>query len=89
MEQGAPGRSLFIVVRGEVEVRKSWQMIQPGQVLALLGPGGLFGEMSLTDAKTSNSRGARARIPTEMFEIDRSVIEQVAQTHPAVVKDLG
>lgn len=84
--QGDPGRSLFIVVSGEVEVSRA-ELDAPPFVLARLGAGQLFGELSLL---TQKPRAATVRTlrPTELFEIDRSAIERVAAEHPRVLDDL-
>lgn len=42
-QEGEAGDSMYAVVEGEVEIRKG------SQVLEVVGPGGVFGEMALID----------------------------------------
>ena len=85
-EQGDLGGSLFVVVSGEVEIARA-ESGEAGRVLARLGAGQLFGEMSLLTQKP-RSASARTLRPTELFEIDRRTVEAVAAEHPRVVEDL-
>lgn len=85
VKQGDPGGSLFIVVSGEVTVTMREE--DRDQELATLGPGHLFGEMSLLTQKPRAASVTSTR-PTELFEIDRAALEAVARRHPAIVEDL-
>lgn len=86
VQQGDPGGSLFILVSGEVEVSKR-DGSEASQVLARLGSGHLFGEMSLLTRKPRTA-SVRTIRPTELFEIGREAIETVATRHPSLVEDL-
>jgi CRP-like cAMP-binding protein len=85
VKQGDPGGSLFVLVTGEVSIKRS----QGGKevFLARLGGGSLFGEMALI---TAQPRGATVTTvqPAELFEISREHVEAVAAQHPAFTEEL-
>jgi CRP-like cAMP-binding protein len=58
-QEGDPGRALFVVVEGGVEITQT--MAQGEYVLRALGPGDAFGELALVD---DFPRSATARIAT-------------------------
>jgi len=58
-EEGDPGRALFVVVEGAVEITRA--TAQGAYVLNTLGPGDAFGELALID---DYPRSATARIVT-------------------------
>jgi CRP-like cAMP-binding protein len=58
-EEGEPGRALFVVVEGAVEITRA--TAQGAYVLNTLGPGDAFGELALID---DFPRSATARIVT-------------------------
>jgi len=58
-EEGDPGRALFVVVEGAVEIIRA--TAQGSYVLNMLGPGAAFGELALID---DFPRSATARIVT-------------------------
>jgi CRP-like cAMP-binding protein len=58
-QEGDPGRALFVVVEGEVEITRASP--QGPYVLNALGPGDAFGELALID---DFPRSATARIAT-------------------------
>lgn len=58
-EEGDPGRALFVVVEGEVEITRA--SAQGAYVLNKLGPGDAFGELALID---DFPRSATARVAT-------------------------
>lgn len=49
IEQGVRGRNLFLLVEGEVEVRRFDALTGSSETLKKLGPGEMFGLLSLTD----------------------------------------
>jgi len=73
VEQGEEGSSLFIVVRGLVEVRRD------DVHLAFLRSGAFFGEMALL---TRSPRAARVACEqaTALFELDRDALEELARS---------
>jgi CRP/FNR family cyclic AMP-dependent transcriptional regulator len=58
-EEGDPGRALFVVVEGAVEITRA--TAQGPYVLNTLGPGAAFGELALID---DSPRSATARVAT-------------------------
>ncbi len=69
VREGDPGDALYVVAEGSFEVRRG------GRALRTLGPGDVFGEMSLLDGApraasvVAREGGARAlRVPREDFE---------------------
>ena len=63
-QEGAPGDALYLVLEGRIRIEKN------GVELALLGPGGHFGEMALMD-KTSRSADAVAAHDSRVMAISR------------------
>jgi len=58
-EEGDPGRALFVVVEGAVEITRA--TAQGAYILNTLGPGDAFGELALID---DFPRSATARVAT-------------------------
>lgn len=85
VREGDQGSSLYILVQGEVKVtrKEGDQEIS----IARLGAGSLFGELALIRAKP---RGATVTtsLASELFEIGREAVEQVAASHPVITEDL-
>lgn len=84
MRQGAAGGSLFVVVRGRVQVIAE----QPARrELATLGEGAFFGELALL---TNFPRSATviAAAPTQLLEISRELVGEIVQRSPEVLKTL-
>ncbi len=61
-EQGEPGDSLFVIVRGRVSI------VHDGEAVATLGPGEAFGEMAVLD-KVPRSASAIAQEECEVLRI--------------------
>jgi small-conductance mechanosensitive channel/CRP-like cAMP-binding protein len=81
VSQGDPGSSAFIVAGGQVRVT-----IDPGnREVAAIGPGGLFGEMSLLtgDPRTATVRaGGDCRV----VEVTADAFRSVVLRHPGVLE---
>jgi small-conductance mechanosensitive channel/CRP-like cAMP-binding protein len=86
LEQGAPGSSMFVLVRGAVDVR----IARDGQVksVAKLGAGDCIGEMSLL---TGDPRSATvvAEGEVEAVEVGMAMFGAFVRSNPAVVEQLG
>jgi small-conductance mechanosensitive channel/CRP-like cAMP-binding protein len=86
LEQGAPGSSMFVLVRGGVDVR----LAHDGQTksVAKLGAGDCLGEMSLL---TGDPRTATvvAEGEVEAVEIGLAVFGAFVRSNPAVVEQLS
>jgi CRP-like cAMP-binding protein len=85
MREGEDGRSLFILLQGEARVVRALDGGE--QELARLGPGTMFGELSLITAKP-RSATVITQQPSELFEIDRRLVEALAESHPAITGDI-
>lgn len=74
-KEGEDGRSMYVVLRGEVEVCKHSQRGSDARV-ALLGPGDWFGEMSIVDVQP-RSASIRALGPTSLLCISAQDLEKL------------
>lgn len=84
--QGSPGGSMFLIVRGQVDV----QITQRGETssVATLGPGACIGEMSLLtgDPRTAT---VRAMGEVEVVEIGKTTFATLIRENPDVIGRLG
>lgn len=79
IRDGTPSDGLYVLLSGEVEVRKD------AIVLARLKEGDVFGEMSLLK-KTPASANVLATKRTSLLRLPRSDFDQVAATHPQMLE---
>jgi diguanylate cyclase (GGDEF)-like protein len=81
VEIGEPGRSLFVVISGQVQV------VYPARTsdfeLARLGPGEFFGEMALLN-DMPRSATVRSLGPVEALVLDKAEFRQLALDRPRV-----
>jgi cAMP-dependent protein kinase regulator len=81
IQEGGKGDSFFIIAQGKVHVEKNAE----GKALtvASLGDGAFFGEMALL---SDSPRTASVIVdePTQLFEISKSVLEQVTREYSSV-----
>jgi CRP/FNR family cyclic AMP-dependent transcriptional regulator len=75
--QGEVGTGFFIVVEGEARV------IRDGALLATLGPGEFFGELSVLDGLPRIAQVV-AELPTRCLAIASWDFERVLRDHPAL-----
>lgn len=88
VEQGAPGTSFFIVANGEVNVERALAKSEgPPVHLARLGPGSLFGEMSILSQAPRSAR-VLAAVPVVLLEADRDAIDMAAVSVPRVGEEV-
>jgi CRP-like cAMP-binding protein len=81
IQQGEPGVGLFVVLTGDLEVVTSdGDQAVP---LAELGPGDIFGEMSLLTHQPTNA-SVRARQQTTLLFLARTYVERLASAIPEV-----
>ena len=79
--QDEPGDTMFAVAEGEVEV------VRGGRVLETLGPGEVFGEMSLID-KSPRSADVRAKTDCRIVEINERRFSYLVQQTPFFALEL-
>jgi len=80
--QGDPGHELFVVRSGQVVVSKHVKG-RVDQVLATLGPGEFFGEMSLFDPdRQPRSATVQADQDTMLLCLDGPSLERLIETNP-------
>jgi CRP-like cAMP-binding protein len=82
VKQGEPGIALYILLRGEAEVR------QGNRTLGRLGPGQFFGEMTLLDEQP-RSADVVAVQPTECAVLSRWEFWGFAKGEPEVLQGIG
>ncbi|HSF03507.1 MAG TPA: Crp/Fnr family transcriptional regulator [Solirubrobacterales bacterium] len=82
---GEAGRSFFVVVAGRVAIC----LARAGRrlVLAELGPGSYFGELSVIDGRP-RSADAIALVGTELFELGQEEFFQLLDVNPSIAKKL-
>lgn len=81
LEEGAPGQGLFTVHAGKCAV---YRREDPDSTLAELGPGEVFGEMSLlTDQPCSASIRADTD-DTIIYKVRKEVVFELTQNYPAL-----
>ncbi|HTS82544.1 MAG TPA: DUF1003 domain-containing protein [Myxococcaceae bacterium] len=84
--RGDPGAALHVIARGAVEISVD---TTTGRrvLLAQLGPGDFFGELSLLDGR-ERTADALATEATRTVEIDRAALEALFQKHPGSALDV-
>ncbi len=85
VREGDEGKSLFILLQGEVLVSKGEG--DERRDLAHLGAGTLFGELALITSKPRSASVVTTHA-SELFEIDRKSVEEVSAQHPSITEDL-
>jgi CRP-like cAMP-binding protein len=68
-DEGQAGDAAYMIVRGEIEVRKGTNTNNP-RVLAVIGKGEVFGEMALFDSRPRMA-AAIAKTEVELIRIER------------------
>jgi len=88
--EGDPGRALFVVVEGTVEITRT--MPQGERVINTLGPGAAFGELALVD-DSPRSGSARVVAPARLlilYKTDFDALMDVeARTAVVVMRNLS
>ena len=83
VREGEEGSSMFVVIRGEVVVT-----ICTATRVAHLGPGDVFGEMSLLTG-APRSATVKAVRDTELLEITAEAFRRFVLANPATVEEIG
>lgn len=74
-EKGDPGKSMYIVLEGEVLI------FMEKKNLATLKPGAYFGEMSLIESRPRTA-SAKTLVPSTLIEIDEALFSQYFSNQP-------
>ena len=80
-EEGQPGNDMYIVVTGEVEIRRQVGGID--RVLAVLPAGEFFGEMAILNGRP-RSATAVVRTAARLFVIDGTTFEAMLRARPEI-----
>jgi CRP/FNR family cyclic AMP-dependent transcriptional regulator len=80
-DQGDPGDVLFVIQSGEVELSRLG--ISGRQIVARLGPGEFFGEMSVVVGECRTTR-AVALFETRLLELDGETLEAMCVERPEI-----
>jgi CRP-like cAMP-binding protein len=82
VRQGEPGRSLFVLARGEVEVRVD------GRTVSRLQPGAVFGELALL-ASEPRTATVEAVGDVLLLELEQDVFFAIMETEPDLIRGLA
>jgi signal-transduction protein with cAMP-binding, CBS, and nucleotidyltransferase domain len=82
IRKGEIGRELYLISRGEVEVIDG-----SGNVVAALGEGNFFGEISLLTSAPRNAT-VRAKSSCDFFVLDKSEFRRVLRERPQFLKSI-
>lgn len=74
-DEGSPGGSMGILIKGCIEIHKK------NRIIATLRPGRTYGEMSLIDRQT-RSATAIAKEDSELLIIDHAQFAKLSEDHP-------
>jgi CRP-like cAMP-binding protein len=80
-EEGQPGRDMYIVVSGEVEIHR--QVGESERVLAVLPAGEFFGEMAILNGRP-RSATAVVRSDARLLVIDGTTFEAMLRARPEI-----
>jgi CRP-like cAMP-binding protein len=80
-QEGQPGHVMYIVVRGEIEIRR--QIGGAERVLAVLGAGEFFGEMAILSGRP-RSATAVVCMPARLLVIDGTTFEAMLRARPEI-----
>ena len=75
VSEGDPAREMFVVIDGELEVLKRTKTGSEIRV-AMLGPGGWFGEMSILDVQP-RSASVRALAPSRVMRLSAENVDRL------------
>jgi CRP/FNR family cyclic AMP-dependent transcriptional regulator len=74
-QEGDPGKVMYVVIEGEVEITVR------GKVIVSLGPGGILGEMTLIDQQ-ARSATALAKTDCKLASVDEKRFRFLVQQTP-------
>lgn len=80
-EEGQPGQDMYVVLQGQVEIRR--KVGEVDHVLAVLMPGDFFGEMAILNARP-RSATAVTRVDSRLLQIDGRMFEAMLRARPEI-----
>jgi CRP-like cAMP-binding protein len=80
-DEGQPGHVMYIVITGEIEIRR--RVGESERVLAVLGAGEFFGEMAILSGRP-RSATAVARSAARLLVIDGTTFEAMLRARPEI-----
>jgi len=80
-EEGQPGQDMYVVLAGQVEIRRKVGEIE--HALAVLMPGDFFGEMAILNARP-RSATAVTRIDSRLLVIEGRMFEAMLRARPEI-----
>ena len=86
VRQGDDGREAFLLVRGVLNVVR--EEAGGPTVIAVLGPGALFGEMALV-SQAPRAASVVSVEPAQLLSMGRAELQQLAQKDPTIGRELG
>ncbi len=81
VRQGEPGDAVYVVVSGQLEVKKN------GQSLREVSRGAVFGEMALLDG-APRSASIEARTPARVLKIPRAEFDALLDEYPEIARGI-
>ncbi|MBN2536312.1 MAG: cyclic nucleotide-binding domain-containing protein [Spirochaetales bacterium] len=85
-QEGDRGEELYIIIEGEVEIRKS-TYTSTSKTLICLCAGDIFGEMSIIEKK-ARSATAVATKPTKLLVMNNALFERMIEKNPDFAKKM-
>ena len=86
--QGEEGREAFVVVRGQLRAERRVEGQDEPTLLAVLGPGAIFGEMALV-SESPRAASVIAEEPVQLLAASRAGLEALAQNEPVLGQELA
>ena len=86
VRSGEPGASMFVVASGALEVQVPG--VDPARRANVLGPGSVFGEMSMLTGETRSST-VRALSDSVLYEVDRALMAPLMAARPELADVLS
>ena len=80
-EEGQPGQDMYVVLQGQVEIRR--KVGETEHVLAVLMPGDFFGEMAILNQRP-RSATAVTRIDSRLLVIEGRMFEAMLRARPEI-----
>jgi CRP-like cAMP-binding protein len=80
-EEGQPGADMYVVLAGQVEIRR--KVGESEHVLAVLMPGDFFGEMAILNQRPRSATAA-TRIDSQLLVIEGRMFEAMLRARPEI-----